>query len=141
MIYSVNQALLAATVETTYICPLIGRLDDIGHKAFENLTMYNKNEILYKKCNFLQSSKTENHQIELLIDSLQHAKPIKIALTNIKKDGTEFFNLLALKPIFNMDGIYSYVIGIQYDITAEESSIKHINMIDDLLSFLPNILR
>ena len=39
LIYSVNQALLAATVESTYICPLIGRLDDIGHKAFENLKL------------------------------------------------------------------------------------------------------
>ena len=37
LIYSVSQALLAATVKSTYICPLIGRLDDIGHDAVENL--------------------------------------------------------------------------------------------------------
>ena len=42
LIYSVNQALLASKVETTYICPLIGRLDDIGHRAFENLGLIRK---------------------------------------------------------------------------------------------------
>ena len=39
LIFSVNQTLLAAAVEADYICPLIGRLDDIGHDAFSNLEL------------------------------------------------------------------------------------------------------
>ena len=37
LIFSINQALLASVVNTDYICPLMGRLDDIGHDAFKNL--------------------------------------------------------------------------------------------------------
>lgn len=36
LIFSVNQAILAAVIGTTYICPLVGRLDDVGHNALEN---------------------------------------------------------------------------------------------------------
>jgi len=47
LIYSLNQAILAATVRSTYICPLVGRLDDIGHDAMENIknivSIYRKN--------------------------------------------------------------------------------------------------
>ncbi len=37
LIYSINQALLAAATKATYVCPLIGRLDDAGHDAIENV--------------------------------------------------------------------------------------------------------
>lgn len=37
LVYSINQALLASVVGSTYICPLAGRLDDIGHDALENI--------------------------------------------------------------------------------------------------------
>jgi transaldolase len=39
LIYSINQALLASTVEATYICPLVGRLDDVGHDALQNVEL------------------------------------------------------------------------------------------------------
>lgn len=38
LIYSLNQAILAASVDSTYICPLFGRLDDIGHDAIKNVS-------------------------------------------------------------------------------------------------------
>jgi|TARA_B110000977_G_scaffold201355_1_gene295539 transaldolase len=37
LIYSVNQALLSETVGATYICPLIGRKDDIGDDGIANI--------------------------------------------------------------------------------------------------------
>jgi TalC/MipB family fructose-6-phosphate aldolase len=37
LVYSINQALLAAVVKATYVCPLIGRLDDVGHDATKNV--------------------------------------------------------------------------------------------------------
>ncbi len=33
LIFSHNQAILCANVNSTYICPLVGRLDDTGHDA------------------------------------------------------------------------------------------------------------
>ena len=37
LIFSINQAMLAASIKSTYICPLVGRLDDVGHEAMENI--------------------------------------------------------------------------------------------------------
>lgn len=37
LIFSINQAVLAASIKSTYICPLVGRLDDSGYDAMRNL--------------------------------------------------------------------------------------------------------
>lgn len=37
LIYSTNQALLAQSIGSSYICPLVGRLDDVGHDGPENI--------------------------------------------------------------------------------------------------------
>ena len=38
LIFSVSQAIISSSIKSNYICPLIGRLDDIGHDAIENLS-------------------------------------------------------------------------------------------------------
>lgn len=48
LIFSINQALLSLVVNSDYICPLVGRLDDVGHDAFANLE---KISAAYKKSN------------------------------------------------------------------------------------------
>ena len=37
LIFSINQALIASNINSDYICPLRGRLDDVGHDAIHNL--------------------------------------------------------------------------------------------------------
>ena len=54
----------------------------------------------------------------------------------------EFLNLLSMKPVFDSNGVYSYVIGVQYvyspDMTIRS---KDIQLIDDLLYSFPNVLK
>ena len=38
LIFSVGQAIISSSVNSNYICPLVGRLDDIGHSAIDNLS-------------------------------------------------------------------------------------------------------
>ena len=42
LIFSANQSLIAASVGSDYICPLVGRLDDIGHDALQNVELIKK---------------------------------------------------------------------------------------------------
>ena len=42
LIYSVTQALIAEQSGATYICPLVGRMDDIGNDGIENVTKMKK---------------------------------------------------------------------------------------------------
>ena len=110
------------------------------NKKFESMTGYNRSEIVNKNCRFLQSTRTEPNQIKLMIDALRLAKPVKVAITNVRKDGSEFGNLLAMKPVFDRNGVYSYVIGVQCDVSDPTVSHRTMRVVEDLLSILPNIL-
>ena len=67
LIYSVSQALIAEQAGAAYICPLIGRMDDIGNDGIENVTKmkscYKTNSV---KTKIMGSSiRSANHVIEL----------------------------------------------------------------------------
>jgi transaldolase len=64
LVYSLNQALLAASVGVTYICPLVGRLDDIGHDAFDNIREINN------------AFKKNNEITKIMISSVRHPKHV-----------------------------------------------------------------
>jgi len=111
------------------------------NKAFEAATGYAREEIVGQNCKFLQGDTAEPEQVAKLTAALASAKPVKVALTNRRKDGSQFMNLLAMKPVFDANGVYSYVIGVQYDITNKEASYKQMKTVTDLLSVLPNVLK
>jgi len=75
LIYSFNQALIAANINSTYICPLIGRLDDIGHDALSNISEM-KNAFVENICKTrIMGSSVRNAQhvkkcFELAIDAV-----------------------------------------------------------------------
>ena len=56
---------------------------------------------------FLQNGPSvEPEQVEALRNALSSAMPVKVALTNYRRDGTPFKNLLPMKPIFDSEGNY-----------------------------------
>lgn len=66
LIFSISQAIISSSIDSNYICPLIGRLDDIGHNAVDNL---NKIITSFKKHNSKtlvmgSSIRNLNHVIE-----------------------------------------------------------------------------
>jgi len=139
---------LIATVEDLPLCVSLAtaRPERRGfplvyvNKAFENTTGYDRKDIVGRNCAFLQSEESEQDQIAKLQNALRTAQPVKVAITNKRKDGVNFLNLLAMKPVFDSEGIYSYVIGVQYDITNRTATQKELMLVNDLLSILPNIL-
>ena len=104
------------------------------NKHFELTTGYMRNDILGKNCKFLQPSipiVKEETQYQLLTACLSQAIPTSVIITNVKKDGTPFYNLLSLKPVIDADNKYLYNIGIQTEITSEPfKQADVINIID-----------
>ena len=78
------------------------------NKSFERATGYQRSEVLGKNCKFLQTGKhgevAEPESIAKLTSALSAKEAIKITITNFRKDGTPFRNLLAVKPIFDEKG-------------------------------------
>jgi PAS domain S-box-containing protein len=113
--------------------------------AFETTTGYNRSEIIGQNCRFLQVGKKTGHvaepeSIKRMTVALREGKPVKVAITNFRKDGSAFRNLLAMKPIFDSDGEYAFVLGIQFDIGVVDASAKKMKIIDDLFRVLPNTI-
>jgi len=69
LVYSLNQAILAATIKSTYICPLVGRLDDIGHDATENIKMMK------------QTFQTNNEETLIMASSIRHPQHVLTVYT------------------------------------------------------------
>jgi PAS domain S-box-containing protein len=111
--------------------------------AFESTTGYPREEIIGKNCRFLQmgraaGQKSEEEGVSLMSKALREGKQVKVAITNFKKDGSPFRNVLALKPIFNQHGKYAFVVSIQFDIGDKQASPKKMKIIDDLFKILPS---
>ena len=110
------------------------------NKEFERITQFQRSDIVGQNCRFLQSTKSEPQQIQRMVDALANARPVKIVLTNKRKDGSEFQNLLAMKPVFDGAGSYTYVVGVQIDVSDPRATKEQVQLVSDLLALLPNTL-
>ena len=61
LVFSVNQALLAAKAGATYVSPFIGRLDDIGHEGMQIV------------CDMVEVFNTYNFKTEVIVASIRHS--------------------------------------------------------------------
>lgn len=76
------------------------------------------NSVCLHFINTCHQYRAEPESIARLSQGLKDGKTTKVVVTNFKKCGTPFKNLLALKPIFDEIGDYAFVVGIQFECTA-----------------------
>nr|AML76731.1 putative LOV domain-containing protein [Synura petersenii] len=118
-----------------------------ANKYFETVTGYTCAEVTGANCRFLRRNPRgymnteEADTVEVLSNALRLGLPASVALTNFKRDGTPFRNLLTVKPLFDVYGEYQYIIGMQLDITNRKAeSFVFMNKIFSLLDVLPCIV-
>lgn len=87
--------------------------------AFEELTGYKADEILYQDCRFLQGDDREQDSVRQIRSAIDGKKPVRTILKNYRKDGTVFWNELSITPFYDEIDDLEYYIGIQKDVTAE----------------------
>jgi len=105
------------------------------NKAFQEVTGFAKDETEGKNCRFLQGKATEAASVRVMVNSIRAAKPVTVRVTNYRKDGSEFVNVLTLHPVHDSDNEYRYSIGILAD--AAKNNKKHLDALSKLRSFLP----
>ncbi|XP_070662933.1 phototropin-2-like isoform X4 [Malus domestica] len=82
-------------------CPIIFASD-----SFLELTEYTREEILGRKCCFLQRPETEQ---------AREQREVTVQLINYTKSGKKFLNLFHLQPMRDQQGELQYFIGVQLD--------------------------
>ncbi len=85
--------------------------------AFEVMTGYTLEDVEGQNCRFLQNGDTDQPGLTLIREALQQQRETVAVLKNYRKDGTLFWNELALSPIRNRDGVLTHFVGIQSDVT------------------------
>ena len=87
--------------------------------AFERLTGYREDEILYQDCRFLQGDDRDQPARRQIREAIARGDPCRVRLRNYRKDGSMFWNELSITPLISQEDGLMYFIGIQHDVTAQ----------------------
>ncbi|MBC7808399.1 MAG: PAS domain S-box protein [Akkermansiaceae bacterium] len=85
--------------------------------AFEILTGYAASEIDGTNCRFLQGEDTDPATIDEIRRSIAEERACHVVMQNYKKDGTPFWNDLAISPVHDDHGRLTHFVGVQTDVT------------------------
>jgi sigma-B regulation protein RsbU (phosphoserine phosphatase) len=101
--------------------------------GFEKLTGYSRAELLGRNCRFLQGPETSADSIALLRTAIGRGETATVELLNYRKDGTPFWNRLALTPLRDGTGAVTHYVGVQTDITQQVRSNAEVREALELL--------
>ncbi len=92
------------------------------NRAFEAITGYEAHELLGLNCSILQRDDKDQPGIRAMRESIQAQGSCKVVLRNYRKDGTMFYNDLAISPVFNAEEVLTHYVGVATDITDRIAS-------------------
>ncbi len=97
-----------------------------ANPAFQRLTGYAVDDILYQDCRFLQGNDREQPGLANIREAVRNLKPCRQIIRNYRQDGTAFWNELSITPVFNEADQLTYFIGIQKDVSVEVQASERV---------------
>jgi PAS domain S-box-containing protein len=104
--------------------------------AFEQLTGYSSEEILYQDCRFLQAGDRDQASLERVREVLRNNGSCREILRNYRKDGTPFWNELSLSTVKSADDGLTYFVGVQKDVTIQVKAQQRVAQLEDEVATL-----
>jgi PAS domain S-box-containing protein len=86
--------------------------------AFTATTGYPFEEAVGRNCRFLQGPATDPAAPARMRTALEAGEDVTVTVLNYRRDGTSFWNQVAISPIHGPDGELTHFVGIQTDVTA-----------------------
>nr|WP_315438568.1 PAS domain-containing protein [uncultured Pseudomonas sp.] len=130
---SLLQMVINASNDGIVIAEKEGEQDNIliyVNPAFERLTGYSSEEILYQDCRFLQSGDRDQASLERIREVLRAGGACRETLRNYRKDGTPFWNELSLSTVQNADDGQTYFVGVQKDVTVQVKAQQRVAQLE-----------
>ena len=93
-----------------------------ANPAFLAITGYEPAEAIGRNCAFLQRGDTQQPELDELRSAVRERRTATVVLRNYRKDGSLFFNELAIAPVAAADGSVRHYVGILNDVTERERS-------------------
>lgn len=107
------------------------------NEKFTEMTGYSQQDALGRNCRFLQGPHSENGAIEAIKISIQEAKISAVRITNYRKSGERFLNLLALRPIKDSDGELRFCVGVHIELDESLDCEKSLKLLAIVMDALP----
>ena len=101
-----------------------------ANPAFERLTGYAVDEILYQDCRFLQGSDHDQPGLAEIRAALKSGRPCRAIVRNYRKDGSLFWNELSITPVPREADQLTYFIGIQKDVTEQVEARQRVRELE-----------
>ncbi|WP_079202898.1 PAS domain-containing protein [Pseudomonas sp. CC6-YY-74] len=101
-----------------------------ANPAFERLTGYASEEILYQDCRFLQASDRDQPGLAVIREAVNTRQPCRQIIRNYRKDGSAFWNELSITPVFNEADQLTYFIGIQKNVTEQVQAQERVKELE-----------
>merc|ERR1719152_677307 len=110
------------------------------NQEFCNVTGYAKQEAMGRNCRFLQGPRTEPQSVAVIQDTLRRGVDCHVKLTNYRKNGDLFENLLTMRPVHDSNGVYRFCIGVQFEVTRDMSLKTRLLKLERLIKLLPTTI-
>ncbi|WP_439864679.1 PAS domain-containing protein [Pseudomonas antarctica] len=98
--------------------------------AFQRLTGYSVDDILYQDCRFLQGDDRDQAGLAVIREAIKVHQPCRQIIRNYRKDGSVFWNELSITPVFNDADQLTYYIGIQKDVSVEFEASQRVRELE-----------
>ncbi len=86
--------------------------------GFTAMTGYEGEEALGRNCRFLQGAGTDPGAVSMLREAIRAERACTVELLNFRKNGTQFWNNVAISPVKDEGGCVTHFVGVQTDVTA-----------------------
>ncbi len=112
-------------------CPLI-----LVNDPFLDLVGYSRDDVIGRNCRLLQGPKSEASAKSTLKQAVTEQHETVVSITNYRRDGSTFTNLIFLFPIRDQNGRFLYMLGSQCDVSTTRpgrTPIEHARLLDQTL--------
>ncbi|MFC7135013.1 MULTISPECIES: PAS domain S-box protein [Salinibaculum] len=105
-----------------------------ANERFEEMTGYQRSEVLGQNCRLLQGPETAQSAVAELGRHIDAEEPARQELLNYRDDGTPFWNELSISPVRDDSGEVTHFAGFQREVTDRK---RH----EELAGVLNRVLR
>ena len=88
-----------------------------ANEAFTRMTGYTEEEVIGETPRLLQGEKTDREQLDKIHAALSSWDPVRVELTNYRKDGTEFWVELNIVPVADENERVTHWVSVQRETT------------------------
>ena len=108
------------------------------------ITGYAEHEVLGRNCRFLQGPDTDPAAVARIGAALRSGEPVRCELVNYRKDGTPFWNQVAISPVRDTDGRIIAFAGTLTDVTLRRKTLEahdqFVQMLDGIADTVPGFI-